>query len=258
MYAINLTSKRYAELAGKVDTVIVPTGSFEAHGMHCPLGTDILIPERMCRDLEAAAGGDFLIAPTVNYGYTPTLAGFPGTVTIPAETLISLYAEIGSCFVRWGAKNIVFMNGHGGNIAALTLACDRIAAAGGTALVISWWATYSAEILKICGTQGHAGEDETSAVLALDIAGAAASANAAGAAGGSLVDDAARGVHMHKAFCAPLSGPTQTKARYPEAMNGDATAATREKGEKLYAMLLEKNLEYIGRLRRGEYTDPIA
>lgn len=255
MYAINLTSKRYAALSGKVDTVIVPTGSFEAHGMHCPLGTDILIPERMCRDLEAAEGGDFLIAPTVNYGYTPTLAGFPGTVTIPAETLISLYAEIGSCFVRWGAKNIVFMNGHGGNIAALTLACDKIAAAGGTAMVISWWATYSAEILKICGTQGHAGEDETSAVLALDIAGAV---GAYGAAGGSLVDDAARSVHMRKAFCAPLSGPTQTKARYPEAMNGDATAATREKGEKLYAMLLEKNLEYIGRLRRGEYTDPIA
>ena len=243
MYAITLTSKRYAELAGKIDTVIIPTGSFEAHGMHCPLGTDILIPERMCGDLEAAAGGEFLIAPTVNYGYTPTLAGFPGTVTIPAETLISLYAEIGSCFVRWGAKNIVFMNGHGGNIAALTLACDKIAAAGGTALVISWWATYSAEILKICGTQGHAGEDETSTVLAIDA---------------SLVDDSARSVHPRKVFCAPLSGPTQTKARYPNAMNGDATAATREKGEKLYAMLLEKNLEYIGRLRRGEYTDPIA
>jgi len=46
MYAINPTSKRYAELAGEIDTVIIPTGSYEAHGMHCPLRTDILIPER--------------------------------------------------------------------------------------------------------------------------------------------------------------------------------------------------------------------
>jgi len=242
MFALNITSKRYAELSGTIDTVIIPTGSFEAHGMHCPLGTDILIPERMCRDLEAASGGEFFIAPTVNYGYTPTLAGFPGTVTIPAETLISLYSEIGSCFVRWGAKNIVFMNGHGGNIPALTLACDKIAKAGGTAMAISWWATYSADILKICDTQGHAGEDETSAVLAIDA---------------SLVDDEARSVHMRKIFCTPLSGPTQTEARYPNAMSGDSTMATREKGEKLYAMMLGKNLDFIARLREGNFTDPI-
>ncbi|MDP2791811.1 MAG: creatininase family protein [Rectinemataceae bacterium] len=243
MYAINLTSKRYAELAGKIDTVIIPTGSYEAHGMHCPLGTDILIPERMCQDLEAAAGGEFLIAPTVTYGYTPSLMRFPGTVTIPAETLISLYSEIGACFVGWGAKNIVFMNGHGGNIPALTIACDRIAKVGGTALAISWWATYSADILKICETQGHAGEDETSAILGIDA---------------SLVDDSARSIHMKKAFCIPLSGPTQIDARYPGGMSGDSTKATKEKGEKLYAMMLKKNLDFIRRLRKGEYADPIA
>jgi len=242
MFAQNFTSKRYAELSGKIDTVIIPTGSLEAHGMHCPLGTDIIIPERMCRDLEAASGGEFLIAPAVNYGYTPTLAGFPGTVTIPGEILIDLYAEIGSGFVRWGAKNIVFMNGHGGNIPMLTIACDRIARAGGTAMAISWWATYSADILKICSTQGHAGEDETSVVLAIDAA---------------LVDDSARSVHMEKAFCMPLSGPGQTNARYPNAMSGDSKAATREKGEKLLAMMLEKNLDYIGRLRGGQFTNPI-
>lgn len=243
MLALDFTSKRYAELAGKIDTVIIPVGSLEAHGMHCPLGTDILIPERMCRDLEAASGGQFLIAPAVNYGYTPMLAGFPGTVSIPAETLITLYSEIGLGFVRWGAKHIVFMNGHGGNIPMLNIACDRIALAGGTAMAISWWTTYSADILKICATQGHAGEDETSVILAIDA---------------SLVDDSARGVHMAKAFNLPLAGPGQTKARYPNAMSGDSTAATKEKGEKLLAMMLKKNLDYIRRLRKGEYTDPIA
>ena len=109
-------------------------------------------------------------------------------------------------------------------------------------MTISWWATYSAGILNICATQGHAGEDETSVVLAIDA---------------SLVDDSARSVHMEKAFCIPLSGPGQTNARYPEAMSGDSKAATVQKGEKLLALMLEKNLEYIGRLRRGDFTDPI-
>lgn len=243
MYILDYTSKRYPELVEKVDTVVIPIGSLEAHGQHCPLGTDILIPERMCEDLEEAAGERLLIAPAINYGYTPTLISFPGTVTIPAETLISLYTEVGLGFVKWGAKNIVFMNGHGGNIALLNIACDRIARAGGTAMVISWWATYSQDIRKICETQGHAGEDETAVILGIDA---------------TLVEDSARSVHMKRAFNLPLAGPGQVAARYPQAMNGDSTKATVEKGEKLLAMLLDKNLEYIGRMRRGEFTDPIV
>jgi len=242
MYAINISSKRYAELSGTIDTVIIPTGSFEAHGMHCPLGTDILIPEQMCKDIEATSSKEFLIAPPVNYGYTPTLSSFPGTITIPAETLISLYSEIGTGFIRWGAKNIVFMNGHGGNIPMLSIACDKIAKAGGTALVLSWWTTFSADILKICRTQGHAGEDETSAILAINA---------------SLVDNSSLSINMKKVFCVPLSGPTQQKARFPNAMNGDSTAATLEKGKRLYAMLLKKNLEYIKRLSDGDFMNPI-
>jgi len=243
MYILDYTSKRYPELVQKVDTVVIPVGSLEAHGQHCPLGTDILIPERMCEDLEEAAGEELLIAPAINYGYTPMLMSFPGTVTIPAETLISLYTEVGLGFVKWGAKNIVFMNGHGGNISLLNIACDRIAQAGGTAMVISWWATYSQDILKICDTQGHAGEDETAVILGIDA---------------TLVEDSARSVHMKKAFNLPLAGPGQTAARYPKAMSGDSTKATVEKGEKLLAMMLEKNLEYIDRMRKGEFTDPIA
>jgi creatinine amidohydrolase/Fe(II)-dependent formamide hydrolase-like protein len=41
-------------------------------------------------------------------------------------------------------------------------------------------------------------------------------------------------------------------------MSGDSTKATKEKGVAMYAMMLEKNLEYIRRLRAGEHTDPIV
>lgn len=243
MYADRLNTDTYRDAASTIDTVIVPTGSLEAHGRHCPLGTDIMIPERLCRDIESKIGGSVLIAPPVHYGYTPILAAFPGTVTIPAETLIALYAGIGCAFAKWGAKNIVFMNGHGGNIPMLTIACDRIAETGATAAAISWWATYSKEILGICATQGHAGEDETSVILALDA---------------TLVDAKRGGSHMKKSFIMPIAGPGQRMARFPEAMNGDASRASAEKGERMLAMILEKNLEYIRRIQSGLVTDDIA
>jgi creatinine amidohydrolase len=239
----NLTTLHYKNIASKIDTVIIPTGSHEAHGMHCPLGTDNIIPDRMCQDLENTIGADILIAPAVNYGYVPMLAEFDGTITMPAETLISLYSEIGRGFVRWGAKYIVFMNGHGGNIPMLSVACDRIAEAGGTAMTISWWATYSRDILEVCESQGHAGEDETSAILGINP---------------SLVDNSRLGRHNKKAFCLPLAGPGQVSTRYPRAMNGDAAKASREKGELLFDLLLKKNIEYITRLRKGDITDPIV
>jgi len=242
MYADRMTTDAYKAASAKIDTVVIPVGSLEAHGRHCPLGTDDLIPARLCSDLDSRIGDRIFIAPAVNYGYTPVLVAFPGSVSIQAETLISLYAGIGTGFARWGAKNIVFMNGHGGNIPMLTVACDRIAEAGATAAAISYWVTYSKEILGICSTQGHAGEDETSLVLALDA---------------SLVDPKGVARHMKKSFMAPLAGPDQRNARFPNAMNGDASRADAEKGRRLYAKILEKNVEYIERIRRGDYTDDI-
>ena len=242
MFAQSLTFPYFEEQIKKIDTIVIPTGSLEAHGRHCPLGTDILIPERLCKDLELAMGDRILIAPSINYGYSPLLRAFPGTIHLSAELLISIYSEVAKGFIRWGAKNIVFMNGHGGNIPMLSVACDRIAEAGGSAMVISWWATFSQEILGICSSQGHAGEDETSVMMAIDA---------------TLVDQKSRGSHVKKAFSLPLATPDQVAERYPDAMNGNSLLATKEKGERLLAMMLEKNIEYIDRLRRKDLLVPI-
>ena len=67
----------------KYDTVIIPVGTIEAHGVS-PLGTDNLIPmeiaSRIAGDLNA------IIAPAVNYGVTSTLLAYPGSVTVSSET----------------------------------------------------------------------------------------------------------------------------------------------------------------------------
>lgn len=242
MYAERLTFPQFHTALTTIDTIIIPVGSLEAHGRHCPLGTDILIPAQLCADLESRIGDEIIIAPAINYGYTPLLSAFDGTVSIPAELLIELYTQIASEFVKWGAKNIVFMNGHGGNIPMLTVACDRLAQKGARAMVLSWWATFSQHILEVCSSQGHAGEDETSVIYAIDA---------------SLVDTQNITRHLEKAFVLPLASPDQVQARYPNAMNGDASRASIEKGRALLDMLCTLNMEYIKRLRTGDLTVPI-
>jgi hypothetical protein len=78
--------QEFGELVpAKIDTVLVPFGSLEPHGV-IPNGTDSLAPEAMARDI--AARVDALIAPVLNYGMTdamPSTRPRPGWPT-PAES----------------------------------------------------------------------------------------------------------------------------------------------------------------------------
>ena len=61
-----------------------------------------------------------LIAPTVNYGATDDLSGFPGTVSIGTEGLIHLLTAICDQLYRYGFRHFLILNGHGGNTAAIS------------------------------------------------------------------------------------------------------------------------------------------
>ncbi|MHB9146788.1 MAG: creatininase family protein [Symbiobacteriia bacterium] len=147
---------------------ILPVGTMEAHGMHCPLGTDTLIPEHLASRAEALRPDLLLVLPPVAFGHSWDLSGFPGTLDVAAETLTAYVADIGRSLVRWGIKDIILLNGHGGNAGALGIATERIADAGGRVALVNWWLDYSKQILTVCEGQGHAGEDETATMLAVN------------------------------------------------------------------------------------------
>ena len=87
---ILLCWQEFQELVpAKIDTVLVPMGSLEPHGV-IPNGTDSLAPEAMARDI--AERTNALIAPTLNYGLTAAMKGFPGAVSI-AEEAYAPFAE---------------------------------------------------------------------------------------------------------------------------------------------------------------------
>jgi creatinine amidohydrolase len=158
--------QEFGELVpARIRTVLVPFGSLEPHGV-IPNGTDNLAPEAMARDI--AARVDALIAPTLNYGMTDAMKAFPGAVSIPSEAYAPFAEAVLDNLAANGFKNIIVLNGHGGNTAVLNAAATRVAnACRVRVLVVNWW-TLADDITKAVFKQngGHAGNNETAYIQA--------------------------------------------------------------------------------------------
>lgn len=159
-------------------TVLIPMGSTENHGPHAPLGTDTIIAEELCRRL--AERIDALVAPVLPYGFCPQHRPFPGSIHIRNETLAQLLFEAALGLADQGFSRFVFLSGHGGNRTALDLAAQRLqlerpglevlhahvlAVQTGRRLREAVEKAYGKPLSRVW--EAHAGEQETSAVLAV-------------------------------------------------------------------------------------------
>jgi creatinine amidohydrolase len=155
-----------AWVPAKIDTVLVPMGSLEPHGV-IPNGTDNLAPEAMARAIAVRVNA--LIAPTLNYGMTASMKAFPGTVSLPEEIYAPFAEEILRNLADAKFRNIIVLNGHGGNTAALNQAAVRVANGRRVrVLVVNWW-TLADDITKDVFKEngGHAGNNETAYIQAV-------------------------------------------------------------------------------------------
>jgi creatinine amidohydrolase len=111
--------------------LILPVGSTEAHGPHLPLSVDVIIAEEMAaraaRTLEAR-GEAALTLPPLAYSVTDFSGGFPGSVSIRAETATALVGDILLSLIRQGFKRIAVANAHlePAHIATLRAACEAV------------------------------------------------------------------------------------------------------------------------------------
>lgn len=150
----------------KIETVLLPTGSIEPHGV-IPNGTDNLAPQAMA--IEIAERLNALIAPTLNYGVTPAMQAYPGAISISQAAYGPFIESILTCLAGNKFKNIIILNGHGGNTSFLQKAAVKISNQQHVRiLVINWWSLTSAETLEFFGEDaGHAGNNETAYIQAI-------------------------------------------------------------------------------------------
>ena len=148
--------------------VIFPVAAVEQHGGHLPLGTDRLIAEWFCTELDKEMADQVLILPAVPVGCSQHHMDFPGSLTLRHETFGALVEEVLESVSHHGFHNLVVFNSHGGNQGIGQVIVERWGARHPNCRTVfaSWWRIAAQHLLWLNesgpGGVGHACEFETS------------------------------------------------------------------------------------------------
>ena len=113
---MKLNKLKYTEIQEylkKRDSLLIPIGTCEQHGLHLPLCTDTIVAERMCDEISEKHG--ILVAPTVNYGVNLPLDNklMTGTTGISYEILMDTLKSITGYWKMQGFKHFFAVSCHG-------------------------------------------------------------------------------------------------------------------------------------------------
>jgi creatinine amidohydrolase len=112
-----LTWKQVEALAREKTLLVLPTAAIEQHGHHLPLATDTLINNLLLGKALRLVPEDLSIysLPPVCYGKSNEHIGFPGTLSVSAQTFMAVVRDLGASIAASGFKKVVLYNTHGGN-----------------------------------------------------------------------------------------------------------------------------------------------
>ncbi len=203
-YLLHMTSPEVDSLLTRTDMAIIPVGALEQHGGHLPIGTDFIGGVERCKLI--AQERDILVSPVLMVGQSPYHMGFAGTITLKADTIVTVHLEAVESLIRHGFKRFIIMNSHGGNRAISTLIVDQInQTTAGVAVSFGDAVRPFMEPSSVAPStvlDRHGGTSETSRSL-------------------YLMPDL---VQIDKAIAAQLTLPKHLRAMLPEVVAGDPTA----------------------------------
>ncbi len=112
-----LTWKQVDGLPRDSTLLVLPTAAIEQHGHHLPLATDTLINNLLLGKALAQLPAELPIyaLPPVCYGKSNEHMGFPGTLSVSAQTFLAVVHDLGASVAASGFRKLVLYNTHGGN-----------------------------------------------------------------------------------------------------------------------------------------------
>ena len=223
--------------------VLIPVASCEQHSLHLPVFTDSMIGGEVARRVHERVPNDVLVAPVLWLGYSQHHSRYAGTLTAVTQTHLAAMIDIIDSMVRHGFKKFLIQNSHGGNGAGISVLLQRLMERyqKEEAEFYSRWAWASTEKLDAIRDRGprgsgHAGETETSMILALHP---------------NLVrtdrldpDGEREGMTVEGA-----SSYHRFDQRTAHGGVGDPTTATAEKGERFFAASAAEMAETVKAIR---------
>ena len=176
----DLSSRHFSQLASSAvinqTVAVLPVAAIEQHGPHLPVSVDKTLVNGV---IDAALPHlpdslPVLFMPTQQVGKSNEHIRYPGTLTLSAQTLISVWTELGACVARAGIKKLVLFNSHGGQVSVMDIVARDLRTAHDLIVFSSNWYTLPLgdEVMNLFTPAEHrfgihAGDMETSMMLAL-------------------------------------------------------------------------------------------
>ena len=138
----DLITTDFATLDRARAIAVLPLGATEQHGPHLPLSVDANLAHSICAAAVPHLPDELpaLFLPVQRIGYSPEHAGFAGTLTLKAETVIRLWTDIAESVASSGVDKLVLFNTHGGNVGLMdVVARDLRIRLGMLVYSVSWF-----------------------------------------------------------------------------------------------------------------------
>ena len=226
-----LTWKQVDVLPRESTLLVLPTAAIEQHGHHLPLATDTLINNLVLGKALAQVPAELPIyaLPPVCYGKSNEHIGFPGTLSVSAQTFMAVVRDLGASIAAGGFKKVVLYNTHGGNTSLVDVLARDLRAEFGLR-TFSLFGSPGAAFEGVSKQERmygfHAGEIETAYLLHATPA--------------LVRKDAYTANYIARVDKPELLKPEGSAANFawltkdiaPSGVLGDPTAATAENGER--------------------------
>ena len=218
----DLTRKEFRERmqAGTIKAAVVPTAATEQHNEHLEMIHDTLHVTHMAEQAAKRLHPQVVVATPIGIGVSEHWMEHVGTLTVRPEIFCEYVFDVCRSLQRAGIRNILILNGHGGNVKPLMRRIDEYRDKLKINLRFqSYWDVYDPDfarnMMENRRLPGHACEYETSTMLHL----------------------APERVHRE------------------DIDNPAAASGTREKGEKLIEPAVSGVAEILRKMIAGEEVD---
>ncbi len=220
--------------------VVIPLGAAcKEHGPHLPLNNDAIIADYLTRRLVAQRA--VAVLPLINYSYYPAFAEYPGSTSLRLETARDLVVDICLSVHRSvsdgaGPRRFYVLNTGVSTVKPLQAAAEALAREG---VLLTFTDIFevdggTAERLSTQARGTHADEIETSMMLYM---------------APQVVDMSLAARDMPEGSGPLTRKPSGPGLYSPSGVYGDATLATREKGERIVEATVVGLLRDIDALR---------
>jgi creatinine amidohydrolase len=166
----DLTFQEVGSALRESSILCLPMGSMEQHGPHLPLNTDTVLAEAFTGRIVGRWGEqhDLWRLPPISVGLSREHDWAAGTLSLSVSGMTAVLRDLCREIVRaLPARNLLIVNGHGGNRGMLEVLGRELHSDFGLNLCALHLGAMMSPVTDAAVPEIHAGKDETSVMLAL-------------------------------------------------------------------------------------------